>query len=200
MIRLLLAEDQGMLLGALGSLLDMEDDIEVVGQAINGKDALNLIDQLKPDVCLLDIEMPIKTGLQVAEELRQKKSDVKIVILTTFARPGYFERAVKANVHGYLLKDGSVDELAQSIRNVIKGKRQFAPELIFGSIGEDNPLTEREKEILKLVAVGKTAKEISGVLYLSTGTVRNYISEILNKLQVKNRIEAITIAEQKGWV
>lgn len=200
MIRLLLAEDQGMLLGALGSLLDMEDDIEVVGQAINGKDALNLIDQLKPDVCLLDIEMPIKTGLQVAEELRQKKSDVKIVILTTFARPGYFERAVKANVHGYLLKDGSVDELAQSIRSVIRGKRQFAPELIFGSIGEDNPLTEREKEILKLVAVGKTAKEISGVLYLSTGTVRNYISEILNKLQVKNRIEAITIAEQKGWV
>jgi two-component system, NarL family, response regulator DesR len=199
-IRVIIAEDQRMLRGALGSLLDLEDDIELAGQAGNGEEALSLISSLKPDVCLMDIEMPLKSGLEVAEELKRENSPCRVVILTTFARPGYFERAVKANVHGYLLKDGSSDELAETIRNVMKGKREFAPELIFGSVGEGNPLTEREREVLKLVAEGKTAKEISATLYLSTGTVRNYISEILNKLNVKNRIEAISIAEEKGWI
>ncbi|MFE8695474.1 response regulator transcription factor [Cytobacillus sp. FJAT-53684] len=200
MIRIVIAEDQGMLRGALGSLLDFEDDIEVIAQAKNGEEAFQFIQALEPDVCLMDIEMPIKSGLEVAEELKKLGSECKIIILTTFARPGYFERAVKTDVHGYMLKDGSSDELAESIRNVMKGKREFAPELIFGSLKEENPLTEREREVLRMVADGKTAKEISASLFLSAGTVRNYMSEIISKLQVKNRIEAISMAEEKGWI
>ncbi|MFO1443499.1 response regulator transcription factor [Bacillus sp. Bva_UNVM-123] len=200
MIKIVIAEDQGLLRGALGSLLDFEDDLEVIAQVRNGQEALDSILALKPDICLMDIEMPIKSGLDVAEELRELGSDCKIIILTTFARPGYFERAVKAEVHGYMLKDGSSDELAEAIRNVMKGKREFASELIFGSIKEENPLTEREREVLRMVAEGKTAKEISTSLFLSTGTVRNYMSEIISKLNVKNRIEAISIAEEKGWL
>ncbi|SDM54478.1 two-component system, NarL family, response regulator DesR [Fictibacillus solisalsi] len=201
MIRVMIAEDQGMLRGALGALLDLEEDIEVVGQAENGERALSLITSLKPDVCLLDIEMPLMSGLEVAEELKKKKLDCRVIIVTTFARSGYFERAVKADVHGYLLKDGSSEDLAASIRNIMKGKREYASELVFGSIGgESNPLTEREREVLRLVAKGKTTKEISNELFLSAGTVRNYISEILAKLQVKSRIEAITLAEEKGWM
>jgi len=200
MIRIVIAEDQGMLRGALGSLLDFEDDIEVIAQARNGQEAFHFIETLKPDVCLMDIEMPIMSGLEVAEELKKLGSECKIIILTTFARPGYFERAVKTDVHGYMLKDGSSDDLAEAIRNVMKGKREFAPELIFGSMKEENPLTEREREVLRMVADGKTSKEISAILFLSTGTVRNYMSEIISKLNVKNRIEAISIAEEKGWI
>lgn len=200
MIKIVIAEDQGMLRGALGSLLDFEDDMEVIAQARNGEEALQAILSLEPDVCLMDIEMPLKSGLEVAEQLKNLRSNCKIIILTTFARPGYFERAVKADVHGYMLKDGSSDELAESIRRVMKGKREFAPELIFGSLRDENPLTEREREVLRMVADGKTAKEISTSLFLSAGTVRNYMSEIISKLQVKNRIEAISIAKKKGWI
>ena len=200
MITIVIAEDQGMLRGALGSLLDFEDDLEVIAQAKNGEEAIRFIQTLKPDICLMDIEMPLMSGLEVAEELKKQGSNCKIIILTTFARPGYFERAVKADVHGYMLKDGSSDELAESIRSVMKGKREFAPELIFGSMKDENPLTKRECEVLRMVADGKTAKEISAILYLSAGTVRNYMSEIISKLQVKNRIEAISIAEEKGWI
>ncbi|GIN60061.1 putative transcriptional regulatory protein YvfU [Robertmurraya siralis] len=200
MIRIIIAEDQRMLRGALGSLLNMEDDIEVIEEVGNGEEAYNTVINLEPDVCLLDIEMPIKSGLEVAEDLMRIGSPSKIIILTTFARPGYFKRAVNAGVHGYVLKDGSSDELAEAIRNVMKGKREYAPELVFGSLQGDNPLTEREKEVLRLVAEGKTAKEISQELYLSSGTVRNYISEAINKLNVKNRIEAIAVAKEKGWM
>ncbi|AOZ92728.1 response regulator transcription factor [Paenibacillus crassostreae] len=200
MIRILLAEDQGMLRGALALLLDLEDDIEVVGQACDGEEALSLIASLQPDVCLLDIEMPLKTGLDVAEQLRKLDSVCKVIILTTFARPGYFERAVKADVQGYLLKDGPSDMLAESIRRVMKGHREISPELIFGTIKDKNPLSAREREILSLSAQGKSANEISSILHLSYGTVRNYISEILNKLDTRNRIEAIRMAEEKGWL
>ncbi len=200
MIRIVIAEDQGMLRGALGSLLDFEDDLKVVAQVKNGQEALNTILSLKPDVCLMDIEMPVMSGLEVAEQLKKLGSECKIIILTTFARPGYFERAVKTDVHGYMLKDGSSDDLTEAIRKVMKGKREFAPELIFGSLKEENPLTEREREVLRMVADGKTTKEIAALLFLSTGTVRNYMSEIISKLNVKNRIEAITMAEGKGWI
>ncbi|WP_099353975.1 response regulator transcription factor [Fredinandcohnia onubensis] len=200
MIRVMIAEDQGMLRGALGSLLDFEEDIEIVGEASNGKEALKLILSLKPDVCLMDIEMPYMSGLKVAEEAKNHFSTCKIIILTTFARPGYFEQAVKIGVHGYMLKDGSVDELAESIRSVMKGKREFAPELIFGSMKDDNPLTEREQAVLRLASEGKTSKEISSQLFLSAGTVRNYMSEIINKLGVKNRTEAVTVAKEKSWI
>jgi two-component system, NarL family, response regulator DesR len=183
MIRIVLAEDQRMLLGALGSLLDLEDDMEVVGKAHNGDEVLNLVHELNPDVCIMDIEMPSKTGLDAAEEL--KEHDCKVIILTTFARTGYFERARKANVMGYLLKDSP---------------RVYAPELIdLAYSGEDNPLTEREHQVLELIANGKNTKEIASQMYITTGTVRNYISVILDKLDVTNRIEAISRFKEKGW-
>ena len=200
MIRIVIAEDQRILRGALGALLDFEEDMEVVGQAENGEEALKLICQLQPDICLLDIEMPLKSGLEVAADLKQRDTPCKVIMLTTFARPGYFERAVKAGVHGYLLKDGSVDDLAESIRRVMKGKHEFAPELIINTYHQDNPLTQREQDLLKLAAEGKTSKEISTQLYLSEGTVRNYMSEALQKLEAKNKIEAITVAKEKGWI
>lgn len=200
MIKIVIAEDQRLLRGALGSLLDLEDDLEVIGQAENGEEALDKILKLNPDVCLLDIEMPLLNGLDTTEEIKHQNSSCKVIILTTFARSGYFERAVKLGVNGYLLKDGSTDDLADSIRSIMKGKNEFAPELIFGSLKDKNPLTEREQEVLRLVAEGKSIKEISMQLYLSSGTIRNYMSEIISKLEVNNRIVAISIAEEKGWI
>ncbi|MBU5244397.1 two-component system response regulator YvfU [Bacillus halotolerans] len=200
MIRLFIAEDQRMLLGALGSLLDLEEDMKVIGQALNGEEALKAILRLEPDVCIMDIEMPVHSGLEVAEELMKKGCKSKVIILTTFARPGYFERAVKAGVQGYLLKDGEIDDLADAIRKCVKGKRMFSPELTFNMIRDENPLTVREQEILRLAALGKTTKDITLELYLSQGTVRNYISEIIQKLNAKNRTEAASIAEEKGWI
>ncbi|MGO4545947.1 response regulator [Paenibacillus sp. 2TAB23] len=197
MIRIVIAEDQRMLLGALASLLDLEDDMKVVGRASNGEDAVSLVHQHKPDICIMDIEMPAKTGLDAAEEL--KGEDCKVIILTTFARSGYFERALKAGVSGYLLKDSPSEELADSIRSVMAGRRIFASELVDEAYGQENPLTEREKEVLVLVADGKNTKEIASELFITTGTVRNYISVILDKLDVSNRIEAITRFKEKGW-
>ncbi|MES9682286.1 DNA-binding response regulator [Bacillus sp. AFS001701] len=197
MIRIVIAEDQRMLLGALGSLLNLEDDMEVVGQASNGEEAVKLVKQLQPDICIMDIEMPSKTGLEAAEEF--KPLDCKVIILTTFARSGYFQRALKAGVKGYLLKDSPSEELASSIRSIIAGKRIYAPELMDDVYAEENPLTDREKEVLELVADGKNTQEIADELSLKTGTVRNYISMILDKLEVKNRIEAIKQSKEKGW-
>jgi two-component system response regulator DesR len=197
MIKIVIAEDQQMLLGAFGSLLNLEDDMEVVGKASNGEEAVSLVKKLQPDVCIMDIEMPGKSGLEAAEEL--KGLGCKVIILTTFARTGYFQRALKAGVGGYLLKDSPSEELANSIRSVMSGRRIYAPELMDDVYGEENPLTDREKEVLELVADGKNTKEIAEELCIKTGTVRNYISIILDKLEVKNRIEAITQSKEKGW-
>ncbi|MCK1984895.1 MULTISPECIES: response regulator transcription factor [Peribacillus] len=199
MIRIVIAEDQRMLLGALGSILDLESDMEVVGKASNGEEAMNLVNQLKPDICITDIEMPVKTGLDVAEEIKDQGHQCKVIILTTFARPGYFERARKAEVGGYLLKDSPSEELANSIRVIMDGRRVYAPELVDMAFEEENPLTERECQVLKLIADGKTTKEIASQLYLTNGTVRNYISVILDKLDVSNRVEAIVRFKEKGW-
>jgi two-component system, NarL family, response regulator DesR len=196
-IRIVIAEDQRLLLGALGSLLNLEDDMEVVGQARNGEEAIKLVSQFQPDICIMDIEMPGKSGLEAAEEL--KASNCKVIILTTFARSGYFQRALKAGVRGYLLKDSPSDELASSIRNVMDGKRIYAPELMDDMYSAENPLTEREMNVLELVADGKNTKEIASQLSITIGTVRNYISTIMDKLEVTNRIEAITHSKEKGW-
>ena len=192
MIRIVIAEDQGMLLGALRSLLSMEEDMEVVGLAKNGEEALMFVEEHQPDICIMDIEMPVKTGLDAAEEMHSTGSDCKVIILTTFARPGYFERARKASVRGYLVS---------AIRTIMDGKRIYAPELVDFVYEDDseNPLTERESQVLTLVAEGKTTKEIAAELFLSAGTVRNYISTILEKLNVGNRIEAIARFKEKGW-
>ncbi|WP_339221818.1 response regulator transcription factor [Paenibacillus sp. FSL H8-0332] len=200
MIRIIIAEDQRLLRGAMASLLDLEDDIEVAGEAGDGAEALALIERVQPDVCLMDIEMPLMSGLEVAEILKSRGCATKIIILTTFARPGYFERGVKAGIQGYLLKDEPVDKLADAIRRVMAGGREVSPELVFGSLREENPLSDREREILKLAAAGRSAGEIAAALHLSYGTVRNYISEILSKLAVKTRIEAVRLAEEKGWM
>lgn len=198
MIRIVIAEDQGMLLGAMKALINMEDDMEVVAIAHNGEEALEKIHEFNPDVVITDIEMPIKTGLDIAEEL--KEEEYKVIILTTFARPGYFERAKKAGVRGYLLKDSPIEELVNSIRSIIDGRRIYAPELIdIVYEGDSNPLTDRESEVLSLVAEGMTTKEIAKELFLSPGTVRNYISTVLDKLEVSNRIEAIARFKENGW-
>lgn len=189
-----------MMLGALGSLIGMEQDMEVVGMAKNGEEAITLVLEQKPDVCIMDIEMPLKTGLDAAEAL--KEFPVKIIMLTTFARSGYFERARKAGVRGYLLKDSPIEELVASIRKIVDGRRIYAPELVDLAFEDyrENPLTKRENEVLKLVAEGKTTKEIAGELFLTVGTVRNYISMIFEKLEVSNRIEAISLYKEKGWL
>lgn len=197
MIRIVLAEDQTMLLGALAALLDLEEDMSVVGKAKNGEDAVKLVQLHKPDICIMDIEMPLKSGLEAAEEI--KGSSCKVIILTTFARPGYFQRAVKAGVNGYMLKDSPSDELASAIRSVIDGRRIYASELVDEVYNQENPLTERESEVLVLMSEGKSTKDISSQLFITTGTVRNYISSILDKLDVSNRIEAITRFKEKGW-
>jgi two-component system, NarL family, response regulator DesR len=198
MIRIVLAEDQQMLLGALGSLLDLKEDMEVVGKADNGEAAVDMVQRLNPDICIMDIEMPTKSGLDAAEEL--KNHPCRIIILTTFARSGYFERARKAGVSGYLLKDSPSEDLANSIRTIMDGRRVYAPELIDMVYDSRNPLTEREKEVMKLISDGKTTKQIASALFLTNGTVRNYISSVLDKLEVSNRIEAITLCREKGWL
>jgi two-component system, NarL family, response regulator DesR len=197
LIRIVIAEDQRMLLGALSSLLDLEEDMEVVGKARNGEEALALVKQHQPDICIMDIEMPMKSGLDVAEALIDQPC--KVIILTTFARAGYFERARNADVSGYLLKDSPSEELANSIRIIMDGRRVYAPELIDLAYDDKNPLTNREKQVMELIAEGKSTNEIASELYLTNGTVRNYISVILDKLDVGNRIEAISRFKEKGW-
>lgn len=200
MIRIVIAEDQGMMLGALGALIGMEEDMEVVGMAQNGAEAIQLVEEKAPDICIMDIEMPLKTGLDAAEAL--KDAPCKIIILTTFARSGYFERARKAGVRGYLLKDSPIEELVASIRLIVAGRRIYAPELVDVAFEDyrENPLTKRENDVLKLIAEGKTTKEIAKQLFLTNGTVRNYISTIFEKLEVSNRIEAVSLVKEKGWL
>lgn len=197
MIRIVIAEDQRMLLGALATLLDLEEDMQVVGKARDGKEALTLVKEQQPDICVMDIEMPVMTGLDVAEAI--KDGNCKVIILTTFARSGYFERARNAGVSGYLLKDSPSEDLANAIRKIIDGQRMYAPELIDLAFEEKNPLTEREEQVIRLMASGKSTKEIANQLFITNGTVRNYISVILAKLEVSNRIEAIEYFKEKGW-
>lgn len=178
MIRIVIAEDQEMLLGAIGSLLNLEDDMEVVGQASNGEEALTLVHRLQPDVCIMDIEMPEKSGLEAAEAL--KPFGCKVIILTTFARTGYFQRALKVDVRGYLLKDSPSDELACSIRSIMDGKRVYSPELM----DDDSSKNEREMEALELLADGQTTKETSNQQSNTIGTVRNYFSTIIDKMKL----------------
>lgn len=200
MIRIVLAEDQKLLRGALATLLSLEDDIEVVGQAENGEEVMSMIQQYEPDVAVLDIEMPLKTGLDIAEWVQKNKSACRIIILTTFARPGYFQRAMQAGVYGYLLKDTGSDELADAIRRVYDGKRVINAELSLAVWDDPCPLSPREREVMKLAAQGLVLQDIGAQLFLSYGTVRNYMSEAMGKLGANTRIEAIDIARSKGWL
>ena len=200
MIRVVIAEDQSMVLGALAALLDIERDIEVVGKAHNGREALDLVRSLNPDIVLTDIEMPEMGGLDLAQALRAQQARPRVVILTTFARPGYLRRALDAGASGYLLKDAPSDRLAEAIRRVHAGGRAIDPELAAEAWGENDPLTDRERQVLRLAGEGRSGPDIAEELRLSEGTVRNYLSEAISKVGGKNRVDAARIARTKGWL
>jgi two-component system response regulator DesR len=201
MIRVLIAEDQTLVLGALAALLKLEPDLEVVGTAGNGKDALALCRELRPDIVLTDVEMPQMTGLELAARLQELGLQARVVIVTTFARSGYLRRALESGVRGYLLKDAPAENLAAAIRVVHGGGRAIAPELALESwsAGQD-PLSDRERQVLRLAGEGKTSGEIAKLVHLSEGTVRNYLSEAISKLHAGNRIEAYRLARNAGWL
>lgn len=200
MIKLLIAEDQTMILGALAAMLEMEGDIEVVARATNGADALALAEENHPDVIVTDIEMPGLSGLELAAALKERGHPARVIIVTTFARPGYLHRALQAGVKGYLLKDAPAHRLAEAIRSVHQGGKAIAPELAAEAWDAQDPLSERERQVLRLAGEGATSGEIARRLSLSEGTVRNYLSEAIGKLGAGNRIEAARIARQKGWL
>lgn len=202
-MRLLVAEDQAMLLGALASLLDLEEDIQVVHRAHDGQDALDfLLDKDSPavDIVVTDIEMPRLTGIELAQKIKQKQLHCKVIILTTFSRSGYLRRAMDAGVRGYLLKDSPSDELLVAIKKVANGGRSIAPELMQEAWVELDPLTDKERQALRLAKDGDSTEQIAAKLHLSAGTVRNYLSSAASKLNAKNRIEAARIAHQNGWL
>ena len=201
MIRVLIAEDQALVLGALAALLEIEGDIEVVGQARNGVEALGMLERLKPDVLLTDIEMPEMTGLDLAAELKRRHSSVRVIIVTTFARQGYLRRALESGVSGYLLKDSPAAQLADAVRRVQAGLRVVDPELAGEAwAATADPLTDRERQVLRLADEGSSGAEIAEKLNLSEGTVRNYLSEAISKLGASNRTEAARLARHKGWL
>jgi two-component system response regulator DesR len=200
MIRVLIAEDQSMVLGALAALLELEADIEVVARACDGAEALRLAAESTPDVVLTDIEMPRVTGLELAERLRELPRPPRVVILTTFARSGYLRRALEAGAAGYLLKDAPASELAEAVRRVHAGLRAVSPELAAQAWDEPDPLTDRERQVLRLAAEGYSTARLAAELHLSEGTIRNYLSEAMSKLNAANRAEAARIARLKGWL
>lgn len=200
-IRVLLAEDQTMLRGALAALLDLEPDITIVAQAANGREAHKLALSLAPDVVVTDIEMPQMTGLEFAAALQQAESKARVIILTTFARPGYLRRALDAGARGYLLKERPASELAEAIRKVHAGLRAVDPALAAEAWSADaDPLTDRERQILQRAGDGRSSAEIAAELRLSEGTVRNYLSEAIAKLGAANRTDAARIARARGWL
>lgn len=200
-IRVLIAEDQTMVRGALAALLEMEPDIRVVAQAANGREAERLTRELKPDVAVTDIEMPEWTGLEFATALKESGSKTRVIILTTFARSGYLRRALDAGARGYLLKDRPAKELAEAIRRVHGGLRAVDPELAAEAwSAESDPLNDRERQILQRAGDGRSSAEIAAELRLSEGTVRNYLSEAIAKLGAANRVDAARIARHRGWL
>jgi two-component system, NarL family, response regulator DesR len=201
MIRVLVAEDQALVLGALVALLRLEDDLDIVGMARNGQEALSMCQSLRPDVVMTDIEMPLMTGLELAMELAELGMPCKVLIVTTFARTGFLRRAMSAGVRGYLLKDAPAETLAAAIRTVHAGGRAIAPELALESwSGAQDPLNERERQVLRLAGEGKSTSDIAKLIHLSEGTVRNYLSEAISKLNAGNRVEAFRLARDAGWL
>ncbi|WP_026416916.1 response regulator transcription factor [Actinomadura oligospora] len=201
MIRVLLAEDQGMMRGALALLLDLEDDIEVVAQVADGAEALPAALETRPDVAVLDIEMPNRTGLDVAADLRRDLPSCRVLIVTTFGRPGHLRRAMEAGARGFLVKDGPIEDLVSAIRRVLAGEQVVDPALATAALSVGpNPLTDRERDVLTAAADGATVADIAGRLHLSESTVRNYLSSAIGKTGSRNRIEAVGAARQNGWL
>jgi two-component system response regulator DesR len=200
-VRVLLAEDQAMVRGALSALLSLEDDIDIVAEASRGDEVLPAALDTLPDVALLDIEMPGGDGLEAAAVLHERLPSCLVVILTTFGRSGYLRRAMESGAVGFLLKDAPASELAEAIRRAEKGERVVDPALAAAALSEgDNPLTVREREVLATSEGGAMIEDIAARLYLSEGTVRNYLSTAIKKLGARNRVEAARLAEKKGWL
>ena len=200
MIRVVIAEDQNLVLGALAALLKLEGDFDVVGVAADGAAAFEQVQALQPDILVTDIEMPRLTGIELAAKVTAQVPHTRIVIVTTFARPGYLRRAMGAGAVGYLLKDAPAEQLAQALRRVHAGGRAVDPELAAHAWGDHDPLTDRERQVLRLAGEGRSSAEIGAALALSSGTVRNYLSEAASKLGATNRIEAARLARDKGWL
>jgi len=200
MIRVLIAEDQSMVRGALAALLELEPDISVVGQASNGREALELVEQLQPDVVVTDIEMPEMSGLELATEIARASIPSRVIVLTTFARSGYLRRALDAGARGYLLKDSPAEQLADAVRNVHLGARAIDPELATEAWDDRDPLSDRERRVLRLAGEGLPTAAIAARLSLSEGTVRNYLSDAIMKLNAANRTDAARIARERGWL
>ncbi|HEX5793507.1 MAG TPA: response regulator transcription factor [Rheinheimera sp.] len=198
-MNILLAEDQAMIRTALASLLRLEAGFTVT-EATDGDVALKLLKQQAFDLLLSDIEMPGHSGIELAQFIQQQKLATKVVIITTFGRAGYVKRAIDAGVGGFLLKDAPVEQLVQAIHQVMAGKRVVDSELLLNSLGEQDPLSDKERQALRLAAEGKSSSEIAAALYIAEGTARNYLSEAISKLNAANRIDAARIARQKGWL
>ena len=199
-MRLLVAEDQSMLRDALCQLLLLQEDVEEVLQAGDGQEAIHLLETQPVDIAIVDIEMPIKTGLEVLEWAKSQQPQLKVVIVTTFKRPGYFERALKAGVDAYVLKERRITDLMATLHTVLAGQKEYSPELMEGILTHPNPLSSQEQAVLKEVAKGASNQEIADRLFLSNGTIRNYMAAILTKLDAENRTEAARIAQEKGWL
>ncbi|MFE1176541.1 response regulator [Streptomyces sp. NPDC058773] len=201
MIKVLLAEDQGMMRGALALLLDLEADMQVVAQVAAGDRIVAAALEARPDIALLDIELPGRSGLDAAADLREQLPSCKVLIVTTFGRPGYLRRAMEAGASGFLVKDGPVEELAAAIRRVLAGERVIDPGLAAAALSAGpNPLTQRERDVLTAAVDGATVADIAGRLHLSRATVRNYLSAAIGKTGTRNRMEAVRAARQNGWL
>ncbi|MBO3064362.1 response regulator [Staphylococcus shinii] len=200
MISIVLAEDQTMLREAMVQLINLNDNIEVVASTGNGKQALAYIESEKPNVAILDIEMPGLTGLEILSHIRNKQLDVKVIIVTTFKRPGYFESAVSNDVDAYVLKERSIEELVTTVYKVLNDEKEYSESLMTTIFNERNPLTPKEQLVLKEIGKGHSSKEIAINLFLSDGTIRNYTSIIIDKLEAENRYDAWHIAKHKGWI
>ena len=201
LVRVLLADDQSMVREALATLLGLEDDIEVVAQVARGDEVVAAALAHTPDVALLDIEMPGLTGIEAAAELRTRCPGVKVVIVTTFGRPGYLRRAMESGADAFLVKDAPAAQLAGAVRQVLKGQRVIDPTLAAAALAEGaDPLTARERDVVRAAADGAVNAEIARRLGLSEGTVRNYLSTAIQKTGARNRAEAVRIAREKGWL
>jgi two-component system response regulator DesR len=200
-IRVLLAEDQGMMRGALALLLGLEPDLEVVAQVATGDAIVPAAIEARPDVALLDVEMPGGDGITATAELRRRLPGCRVLILTTFGRPGYLRRAMEAGASGFLVKDGPVESLAAAVRRVLAGERVVDPDLAAAALAAGpDPLTERERDVLREAADGSTVADIAARLHLSESTVRNYLSAAITKTGTRNRIEAVGVAQSRGWL
>ncbi|MGO2745446.1 response regulator [Microbacterium sp.] len=200
-IRLVIADDQAMLRGALASLLELEDDLTVVGVAGDGEAAAELVAQTTPDVCLMDIQMPGMDGIAATQAVRAASPDTRVLIVTTFARPGYLRAALDAGASGFIVKDAAVEQLADAVRRVHAGLRVVDPALAEASLFEGaNPLSDREQQVLRLAADGRSAAAIASEVFLSAGTVRNNLSAAIGKVDASNRAQAVRIAQDKGWI